>query len=195
MRWLAPVVPVLAATAAYAWARWCFASASPPSQTVAVVGGAVLIVLAAGLYFALAAGSGAFFGALLMALGLFLTMQTAEEATARSRTVTCAVRDVQSRELESSGDGSISKTVYRFTLDCPGGYPSEITEGRQLAKKGAELRISYDPAHRVSPSIEGDSSPWGSAAGAVFLLAVATALAARRGTDDQEAFERRGTRA
>ncbi|MFE9534471.1 hypothetical protein [Streptomyces sp. NPDC006691] len=159
-----------------------------------MAGGAVLIVLAAGLYFALAAGSGAFFGALLMALGLFLTVQTAEEATARSGNVTCGVREVESKVLESSGEGSISKTVYRYTLDCPGGYPAEITEGRQLAKKGGELRISYDPARRVSPTVEGDSSPWGSAAAAVFLLAVATALAARRGTDAHETSERKSTR-
>ncbi|WP_438289550.1 hypothetical protein [Streptomyces sp. HUAS TT7] len=177
-----------AAAAAYAWARWCFASASPPSQTVAVVGGAVLIVLAAVAYLVLVDGSGGFFGVLLMALGLFLTLEAVEEGTARSQAVTCDVREVHSKVLESSGEGSISKTVYHFTLSCPGGYPTEITDGRPIASAGKQLRIAYDPRRRVSPSIEGNDSAWRSAISALGLLVAATALAARRRTLDAAEF-------
>ncbi|MFF4186633.1 hypothetical protein ACFYZ9_25955 [Streptomyces sp. NPDC001691] len=177
-----------AAAAAYAWARWCFASASPPSGTVALVGGAALIVLTCVVYFVLVEGSGAFFGVLLMALGLFLTLEAVEEGTARGQTVICDVREVTSRVLQSSGEGSISTTVYHFTLSCPGGYPTEITERRPVTSAGKRLRIAYDPQRRVSPSIEGDASPWRSALTALVLLAAATALAARRRAPDGEEF-------
>ncbi|MFD9636932.1 hypothetical protein [Streptomyces violascens] len=188
VRWLAPVVPMVAATAAYAWARWCFASASPPSQMAALVGGAILILFTCVVYFVLVDGSGGFFGVLLMTLGLFLTLEAVEEGTARSQAVTCDVREVTSEVLESSGEGSISKTVYHVALGCPGGYPTGITEGHPVTSAGKQIRIAYDPRRRVSPTIEGNDSPWRSAISASVLLVAATALAARRRAPDAAEF-------
>lgn len=82
---LAALVPVAAAAAVYAWAHWCYGGASAPSGTVALAGGAVLVIGGSVAYFALVRGSGSLFGALFLALGLLLTVTAADQAASRGR--------------------------------------------------------------------------------------------------------------
>ncbi|MEV6956901.1 hypothetical protein [Streptomyces sp. NPDC051183] len=184
VRGLAPVVPAVAAAAAYGWARWCFAGTSAPSSTVALVVGAMLVVGASAVYFALAGGSGGFFGALFLAMGLLLTVAATEQAQARSAVATCAVREVRTEVQRSFGEGGTDKTTYLLALDCPGGYPDELKDDRAVAPKGAEIRVAYDPRRRLSPQVQGGSSPWKPAVSAALLLAFSTLLAAVRRAPD-----------
>ncbi|MEV6734862.1 MULTISPECIES: hypothetical protein [unclassified Streptomyces] len=182
---LAALVPVAAAAAVYAWAHWCYGGTSAPSGTVALAGGAVLVIGGSVAYFALVRGSGSLFGALFMALGLLLTVTAADQAASRGEVALCVVRDVQARVQGSAGEGApAEKTVYRHVLNCPGGYPDELGDDRRIAAAGAELRVAYDSRHRVSPAPEGANSPWTAGLWAVALLAMSTLLAAvGRGPD------------
>ncbi|MER6775844.1 MULTISPECIES: hypothetical protein [unclassified Streptomyces] len=176
---LAALVPVASAAALYGWARWCYAGASAPSGTVALAGGAVLIVGASVLYFVCVGGSRSLFGALFLALGLLLTMAATDQAASRAEVAPCVVREVQERKTSSAGEGLPGeRIVYRHVLDCPGGYPDELTDGRRLAAAGGEIRVAYDPRHRVSPAPEGGSSPRAAGLGAVVLLALSALVAA-----------------
>ncbi|MFE2548075.1 hypothetical protein ACFXGI_05935 [Streptomyces sp. NPDC059355] len=158
---LAALVPVVAAAALYGWAHWCYAGASAPSGTIALAGGAVLIVGAAVLYFVCVGGSRSLFGALFLALGLLLTVAATDQAASRAEVAPCVVREVQEQKTSSAGEGLPGeRIVYRHVLNCPGGYPAELTDGRRLAAAGGEIRVAYDPRHRVSPAPEGASSPW-----------------------------------
>ncbi|WP_327280450.1 hypothetical protein [Streptomyces sp. NBC_01205] len=185
VRRLAALVPVVAAAAVYGSAQWCYTGASAPSGTVALVGGAVLVVGAPVVYFACVSGSGSVFGALFLALGLLLTATATDQAAARGEVAPCVVRDVETRVQSPAGEGAPGpKTAYRHLLDCPGGYPDELRGDRRIADKGAEIRVAYDARHRVSPAVEGENSPWPAGSCAVALLALSTLLAAAgRGPD------------
>ncbi|WP_406186947.1 hypothetical protein [Streptomyces sp. NBC_01006] len=178
VRGLAASVPVVAAAALYGWAHWCYADASAPSGTVALAGGAVLVVGASVVYFACVGGSRSVFGALFLALGLLLTVTATDQAAARAEVALCAVRDVQEQKTSSAGEGLPGeRIVYRHVLNCPGGYPDELTGDRRIAAAGGEIRVAYDPRHRVSPALEGANSPWAAGLGAVVLLALSALLA------------------
>ncbi|MFI8262528.1 hypothetical protein [Streptomyces sp. NPDC085665] len=176
---LAALVPVVAAAALYGWAHWCYAGASAPSGTVALAGGAVLILGAAVFYFVCVGGSRSLFGALFLALGLLLTVAATDQAASRAEVAPCVVREVQEQKTSSAGEGLPGeRIVYRHVLNCPGGYPAELTDGRRLAAAGGEIRVAYDPRRRVSPAAEGASSPWAAGLGAVVLLALSALVAA-----------------
>ncbi|KOY54921.1 hypothetical protein ADK59_27990 [Streptomyces sp. XY332] len=185
MRRLVALVPVMAAAALYAWAHWCYGGTSAPSGTVALAGGAVLVVGASAAYFVMVRGSGSLFGALFLALGLLLTVTAADQAASRGEVALCVVRDVQAKVQGSAGEGApAEKTVYRHVLDCPGGYPDELGDDRRIADTGAEVRVAYDARHRASPALEGENSPWTAGSWALALLATSTLLAAAgRGPD------------
>ncbi|THA28533.1 hypothetical protein [Streptomyces sp. A1547] len=185
VRRLVALVPVMAAAALYAWAHWCYGGTSAPSGTVALAGGAVLVVGASAAYFAMVRGSGSLFGALFLALGLLLTVTAADQAASRGEVALCVVRDVQAKVQGSAGEGApAEKTVYRHVLDCPGGYPDVLGDDRRIADTGAEVRVAYDARHRASPALEGENSPWTAGSWAVALLATSTLLAAAgRGPD------------
>ncbi|MFF4850766.1 hypothetical protein [Streptomyces sp. NPDC001194] len=175
----AALVPVVAAAALYGWAHWCYAGASAPSAAVALAGGAVLIVGAAVLYFVCVGGSRSLFGALFLALGLLLTVAATDQAASRAEVAPCVVREVREQKTSSAGEGLPGeRTVYRHVLNCPGGYPDELTDGRRLASAGGEVRVAYDPRRRVSPAAEGAGSPWAAGLGAVVLLALSALVAA-----------------
>ncbi|MFK0232643.1 hypothetical protein [Streptomyces vinaceus] len=175
---LAALVPVVAAAAVYGWARWCYAAASPPSATVALVGGAALVVGAPVVYFVCVRGSRSLFGALLLALGLLLTVTATDQAASRAEVAACVVREVK-EQVNLGGEGlPAERTTYRHLLNCPGGYPDELTDGRRLAARGGEVRVAYDPRHRVSPAPEGTGASWTAALGAVVLLVLSTLVAA-----------------
>lgn len=176
-------LPWLAAGAVYGWAAWCYGSSSAPPDAVALVGGAVLLLGGCAVYFALVGGTGGFFGALLLSLGLLLAVTAADQAASRPAVATCGVREVHEKAEHSSGEGAPpTRTVYRFVLDCPGGYPAELKEGRAVAEKGARIQVAYDPRHRVSPELEGRSTPWKAILWAVPLLALGTAIAWLKGS-------------
>ncbi|MEV6578791.1 hypothetical protein AB0M92_11600 [Streptomyces sp. NPDC051582] len=176
---LAALVPVVAAAAVYGWARWCYAAASAPSDGVALVGGAVLVLGASVVYFACVRGSRSLFGALFLALGLLLTVTATDQAQSRAEVAPCVVREVKEQVTSSAGEGPPnSRTVYRHLLNCPGGYPDELTEERRLAAAGGEIRVAYDPRRRVSPAPEGEGSSWTAGLGAVVLLVLSTLVAA-----------------
>ncbi|MFI6144665.1 hypothetical protein [Streptomyces sp. NPDC051109] len=78
---------------------------SAPSGTVALAGGAVLVVGASVVYFACVGGSRSVFGALFLALGLLLTVTAADQAAARAEVAPCVVRGVQERKASSAGEG------------------------------------------------------------------------------------------
>ncbi|MBT2455585.1 DUF3592 domain-containing protein [Streptomyces sp. ISL-86] len=184
---LTAVLPIVAAAAVYGWAHWCLGGRSSPSATVALVGGAVLIAAACLAYFVLVRGNGGFFGALSLGVALLLAVAAADQAAARGEATTCVVREVHSKTSESHGEGAPpARTVYSLDLDCPGGYPTELKDDRPIAPAGAEVRVAYDPDRRVSPAVEGDTSPWKSALWAVLLLAFSTGMAARRRALDSE---------
>ncbi|WP_411102904.1 hypothetical protein [Streptomyces sp. cmx-4-9] len=172
------VLPCGAAAALFGWARWYFAGAAPPATPVAVAGGAVMIAATCAGYGLRVGGSGGFFGALLLSVGLLATVAAAEQATARPASATCVVTEVRTSVSASYGEGAPeAKTVHRFALRCPGGYPDELKDDRPVAAEGAEVRVAYDPGRRVSPALEGDTSPWKAALCAALLLAVSTWIA------------------
>ncbi|MEU9006768.1 hypothetical protein [Streptomyces sp. NPDC048551] len=171
-------LPALAAAAVYGWTAWCFGSSAAPSDTVAVAVGAVLLLGACSGYFALVGGTGGFFGALLLSLGLLLTVTAADQAASRPAVAACAVREVRTKAEDSAGEGSPpTRTVYRLLLDCPGGYPAELKEGRAVAGKGDTVRVAYDPRRRISPELEGRTKPWTAGLWAVPLLALSATIA------------------
>ncbi|MFC6982321.1 hypothetical protein [Streptomyces cirratus] len=183
----------MAAGGVYGWASWCYGASSAPSGAVALVGGAVLVLGSCAAYFVLVGGSGGFFGGLLLSLGMLLTVAAADQAAARPATATCAVREVHTKVQQSAGDGAPpARTVYRFALGCPGGYPAELKEDRAVAAVGEEIRVAYDPAHRVSAELEGRTAPWKPAAWAAALLALSATIAwAKRAPEGRP--ERLGT--
>ncbi|MFD8981466.1 hypothetical protein [Streptomyces sp. NPDC059564] len=177
------VLPWLAAGAVYGWAAWCFGGSSAPPGAVALVGGAVLLLGGCAAYFVLVGGTGGFFGALLLSLGLLLAVAAADQAASRPEVAVCPVREVHTKAEHSSGEGAPpTRTVYRFVLDCPGGYPAELKEGRAVAEKGARIRVAYDPRHRVSPELEGRTTPWTATLWAAALLILGTAIAWLKGS-------------
>ncbi|MGW0391232.1 hypothetical protein ACWDYJ_10070 [Streptomyces sp. NPDC003042] len=179
-------LPAVAAVAVYGWAHWCFAGPSSPPVAVAVAGGALLLVGACVAYFVLVAGSGALFGAVLLALGLLLTVASADQASARTEVATCVVREVHDTLQGSYGEGGPPpKTVYRLVLACPGGYPAELKDDRPLAAVGEEVEVAYDPRRRVSPAVEGETAPWKPALFAVLLLALSAVMARGRRPPDR----------
>lgn len=178
-------LPAVAAAVVYGWAHWCYAGPASPPTAVAVAGGAVLLVAACVAYGLITGGNGAFFGGLLLALGLLLTVAAADQTAARAETATCVVREVRSKLQDAFGEGAAQKTVYRLELDCPGGYPDALKDDRQVADAGEEVRVAYDPRRRVSPALEGKTSPWPALVCAVLLLAVSTLIASRRRPDPE----------
>ncbi|WP_406335672.1 hypothetical protein OG814_25495 [Streptomyces zaomyceticus] len=188
--WAATALPAVGAVAVYAWAAWSFGSASAPSTTVAVsVGGAVVLV-AAVAYYLLVDGVMGLWGALALVGALLLTVAVADRTASRGAVADCVVVKVHEERHVSVGEGGGERTVYRHTLRCPGGYPSDLAEDRRVAPDGGEVRIAYDPRRRVAPAVEGASLPWGQGFLAVLLLAVATAGArrfSRAGLRDREA--------
>ncbi|MFK0255092.1 hypothetical protein [Streptomyces sp. NPDC090445] len=181
--------PLLAAGSVYGWAHWCFTGASAPSAGTALAGGGTLIALLCAVYWTAVAGTRGFFGAVALALGLLATVAAADRVAVRSEVALCVVRAVDSTVRQSYGEGGPGpKTVHRHTLDCPGGYPSELKDDRRAAPVGGEVRVAYDPRRRVAPEAEGRTSPWGSALSAALLLAAATVIAAsRRPREDRDA--------
>ncbi|WP_412075017.1 hypothetical protein ACLF6K_02685 [Streptomyces xanthophaeus] len=178
VRWVGAALPAVAAVAVSAWAGWCFAGSAPPTTPVAVAGGAALLGGACVAYWVLVRGSGGFFGALLLGMGLLLAVAAAEQATARAEVATCVVEGVRTTVQESFGEGAPpGKTVYRLALRCPGGYPAELKDDRPVAAEGEEIRVAYDPHRRVSPAPEGATSPWKAAVCAVLLLVLSTVIA------------------
>ncbi|NXY98158.1 hypothetical protein HYE82_28070, partial [Streptomyces sp. BR123] len=173
--------PLLAAGAVYGWAHWCFTGASAPSAGIALAGGGTLIALLCAVYWTAVAGTRGFFGAVALALALLAAVAAADRVAARSEVALCVVRAVESTVQQSYGEGAPGpKTVHRHTLDCPGGYPSELKDDRRAAPVGSEVRVAHDPRRRVAPEAEGRTSPWGSALSTAVLLAVATVIAASR---------------
>ncbi|MFG2617153.1 hypothetical protein ACGFXC_05980 [Streptomyces sp. NPDC048507] len=171
-------LPAFAAAALYAWTAWCFGSPAAPPDAVAVVGGAVLLLGACSGYFALVGGSGGFFGALLLSLGLLLTVTAADQAASRPAVADCAVREVETKAEHSAGEGSPpTRTVYRLLLDCPDGYPAELKEGRAVAGKGDTVRVAFDPRRRISPEVAGRTTPWTAGLWALALLALSATIA------------------
>ncbi|MFB0629729.1 hypothetical protein [Streptomyces sp. AB3(2024)] len=171
-------LPGLAAGAVYAGASWCYAASSAPSGAVAVVGGAVLILGVCTAYSVLVGGAGGLFGALLLSLGLLLAVAAADQAAARTAAATCAVREVHIRVQDSAGEGAPpTRTVYRLVLDCPGGYPAELKEDRPVAARGERIRVAFDPAHRVSPELEGRTRPWKAGLWSAALIGLSTVIA------------------
>lgn len=145
----------------YGWAHWCFQGPSAPPAWVSWAGGGLLGLGACAVYFARVSGSRGFFGGLLLAAGLLACVAAADQATARSEVATCAVREVHTEHLASYGEGGPPQaTVYRLDLRCPGGYPAVLKADRAFAATGEEIRIAYDPERRVSPAVQGDTSPW-----------------------------------
>lgn len=172
------VLPWVAAGGVYGWASWCYGGSSAPSGAVALVGGAVLVLGCCAAYAVLVGGSGGFFGALLLSLGMLLTVAAADQAAARPATATCAVREVHTKVQHSAGEGAPpTRTVYRFVLGCPGGYPAELKEDRAVAEVGDRVEVAYDPAQRVSAELEGRTTPWKPAAWAAALLGLSTVIA------------------
>ncbi|MGW7103422.1 hypothetical protein [Streptomyces sp. NPDC054838] len=172
------VLPVPAAAAGYGWASWCFAGSSAPTGAVALVGGAALVLGACAAYFVLVGGSGGFFGALLLALGMLLAVAAADQAARRPAVAVCAVREVHTKVQGSAGEGAPpERTVYRFALGCPGGYPAELKEDRAVAAVGEEVRVAYDPGRRVSPELEGATTPSKAASWAAALVALSMTIA------------------
>ncbi|MFJ4318027.1 hypothetical protein ACIP46_22520 [Streptomyces lavendulae] len=177
-RTAAVALPGLAAGAVYGWASWCFAGSSAPSGAVALAGGAVLVLGVCAAYSVLVGGTGGLFGALLLALGLLLAVAAADQAAARTAAATCAVREVRTRIQSSAGEGAPpNRTVYRFELDCPGGYPAELKEDRPVAERGQRIRVAFDPAHRVSPELQGRTRPWKAGLWGAALLGLSTVIA------------------
>ncbi|MEW1638467.1 hypothetical protein AB0469_30975 [Streptomyces sp. NPDC093801] len=180
-RWSAvAALPAAAAALVYAWARWCSVGAAPPSPTVAVAGGAVLVLGASPAYAVSVRGACGLFGALFLALGLLSTAAATERTAARAETATCVVREVRAETEASLGEGGAEKTVYRLALDCPGGYPGELKDAPSPLSRGAEVRIAHDPRRRLSPVPAGAAGPWEPALSALLLLTSATVLAAHR---------------
>ncbi|MFJ8159779.1 hypothetical protein ACIRBY_02490 [Streptomyces sp. NPDC096136] len=173
-------LPAAAAALVYAWARWCFGGAAPPSPAVAVAGGAVLVLGASAAYALSVRGAGGLFGALFLALGLLSTVAATERTAARAETATCVVREVHAETEASFGEGGAEKTVYRLALDCPGGRPGELKDAPSPLSRGAEVRIAYDPRGRLSAVPAGAARPWKPALSALLLLALAAVLAAHR---------------
>ncbi|MFD3696983.1 hypothetical protein ACFWUZ_12655 [Streptomyces sp. NPDC058646] len=172
------VLPAVAAAAVSGWAYWCFAAPAPPPGPVAVAGGVLLAAGACAAYWVRVRGSGGFFGALLLGMGLLLTVAAVEQATARGAVATCVVEEVRTRIQESFGEGAPpTKTLYRHVLRCPGGYPAELKGDRPVAAEGEEVRVAYDPGRRVSPEREGQTTPVRAVVGAVLLLALSTVIA------------------
>ncbi|GAA0288728.1 hypothetical protein GCM10010302_28850 [Streptomyces polychromogenes] len=174
------VLPVAAAALVYVWARWCFGGSAPPPSSLALAGGAVLVLGAAVAYFVPVRGAGGLFGALFLALGLLSTVAVVEGTAARGETATCTVREVRTKAEPSFGEGGADRTVYRLELDCPGGYPDELKDAPASFSRGARVRVAYDARRRLSPVLAGDGSPWKPALTAVLLLGLSTLLAARR---------------
>lgn len=172
---------VIAAVVVYGWARWCFGGTSAPSTTVAVGVGAILVVGAGAGYLRLVGGNAGVFGAILLALGLLTAVALADRTAVRGEVADCVVSEVHEKTEGSSGEGGPTpRTVYRHVVSCPGGYPSELKDDRQLAPKGGRIRVAYDPGRRVSPEPEGARPPWAPLLLALGLLGGATALAAHR---------------
>ncbi|MEU6890333.1 hypothetical protein ABZ934_00760 [Streptomyces sp. NPDC046557] len=181
------LLPVAAAAAVYGWASWCFAGSSAPSGAFAVVGGAVLILLACAAYCVLVGATGGFFGALTLSLGTLLVVAAADQAAERPAVARCAVREVHTKVQSSAGEGAPpERTVYRFVLGCPRGYPAELKEDRAVAAVGQEIRVAYDPARRVSPESEGETAPWKAASWAAVLLALSVTIAWAKRAPDRE---------
>jgi hypothetical protein len=178
-RWIAVLLPGLAALGVYQWAEWCFAGEDAPSGTVAVAVGAGAILVASAAFLLLVGGAGGFFGALMLAFGLLLTVAATDQATARGEVAACVVRKTESKIQTSFGEGVPDRTLYRHLLDCPGGYPAELADDHRLAPDGGEIRVAFDPRRRVSPAVEGDTRPWTAGLLAAFFLAFSTALAVR----------------
>ncbi|GLZ04307.1 hypothetical protein Acsp03_17730 [Actinomadura sp. NBRC 104412] len=69
----------------------------------------------------------------------------------------CQVLDVFKRtyqEYVSDGDSGghwETRTVYRHSLRCPEGGPSQLSRGRALAYKGETLEVVWDRKGRVAP--------------------------------------------
>ncbi|MGP3690044.1 hypothetical protein ACTVZO_36005 [Streptomyces sp. IBSNAI002] len=181
VRRLAAGLPAVAAAAVYGWAHWCLAGPASPPTAVAWLGAVLLLVGACVAYGVLVGGSGSVFGGLLLALALLLTVTAADQTASRPATASCVVREVHTRLQGSLGEGAPSqKTVYRLTLDCPGGYPGELKDDRAVAAVGEEVKVAYDPRRRASPAPEAETSPWRAALCAVLLLAASTVIAGRR---------------
>ncbi|MGW0366722.1 hypothetical protein [Streptomyces sp. NPDC002990] len=179
-------VPLVAVAALFGWAHWYYAGSSPPSAAVAVAGGAVLVVVACAGYYIHIGGSGGFFGALFLGLGLLVTVVAVDQAAARGEVATCVVREVQTKTQPSFGEGAPpEKTLYRFLLRCPGGYPTELKDDRAIAAEGEEVRVAYDPEGRVSPAAEGGTTPTRAALYAAVLLLLSTTIALGRRAPDQ----------
>ncbi|MFG2986319.1 hypothetical protein ACGFYQ_34550 [Streptomyces sp. NPDC048258] len=178
---LVAVLPVVAAAAVFGWAHWCYAGPSSPPTPAALAVGTVLLVAACVAYFVRVGGSGGLFGGLLLAVGMLLAVAAADQTAARGAVTTCVVGEVRTKVQDSFGEGAPSgKTVYRLVLRCPGGYPVELKDDRPIASVGEEVRVAYDPRRRVSPAVEGETSPWSAVFWAVLLLALSTVIAARR---------------
>ncbi|MFJ3834985.1 hypothetical protein ACWGHM_26475 [Streptomyces sp. NPDC054904] len=174
------VLPVVAAAALYGWAHWYFAGPGSPPAAVAVAVGAVLCGAACAVYFVRVHGGGALFGALFLAVGLLLTVTTADRAAGRAESAVCVVREVHSQVQGSYGEGAPpAKTVHRVDLDCPGGYPDELKGDGPPPARGEEIEVAYDARRRVSPEPAGTTSPWKPAVWAVLLLGAAGLIAAR----------------
>lgn len=174
---------VTASVVVYGWARWCLSGTSAPSMTVAVGFGAVLVVGAGVGYLRLVGGSAGVFGAILLALGLLTAVALADRTAARGEVADCVVSELHEKTDVSLGEGEPPpRTVYRHVLSCPGGYPSELKDDRQLAPKGGRIRVAYDPGRRVSPEPEDAGPPWAPLLLALGLLGGSTALAAHRPT-------------
>ncbi|MFD7097383.1 hypothetical protein [Streptomyces xanthophaeus] len=178
IRWACTALPAVAAAAVSGWAAWCFAGSAPPPAAVAFAGGAVLLAAACTAYWFLVGGPGGFFGALLLAMGLLLAVTAVEQATARAEVADCVVGQVRTEVQGSFGEGAPSgKTVYRFALRCPGGYPAELKDDRPVAAEGEAVRVAYDPGRRASPALEGGTAPWPAALSALLLLGLGTVIA------------------
>ncbi|MEU8710341.1 hypothetical protein, partial [Streptomyces sp. NPDC048565] len=144
---------------------------------MAWAGGGLLGLGACAVYFARVSGGRGFFGGLFLAAGLLASVAAADQAKGRSEVATCAVREVHTERLASYGEGGPPRaTVYRLDLRCPGGYPAVLKADRAVAATGQEVRVAYDPERRVSPAVQGDTSPWAAGVGAAALRAADPAL-------------------
>ncbi|WP_395106971.1 hypothetical protein [Actinomadura sp. SCN-SB] len=120
---------------------------------------------------------------------LFLSVAPAQSAIQNAaldlsgQSGVCQVLDVIKRtyrEYVSDGDGGghwETRTVYRHSLRCPEGGPSQLSRGHALANKGETLEVVWDRKGRVGPLATSERhTPW--SAWKIFLAMQALALLA-----------------
>lgn len=96
---------------------------------------------------------------MLFALGSTASVVDGRVLQERGVEVTCPIVSVKERTIHvyNPHGGGGRRTTYDYHLDCPGGYPTDMSFDDRHGDVGDPLRVTYDPDRRVGPILTSDA--------------------------------------